>query len=96
MLVGYGQWLVDTSQNIGLSFGGNQLPYSEIAAWCDISGVSLSIWEAETVRYLSGVYVTGLHDYEGEGAAPAYISEEYKKQLAQEFAARRLEMLGVK
>lgn len=30
--------------------------FSEIAAWCDLTGVALTSWEAETLRLLSAAY----------------------------------------
>ena len=45
--------LIDHLADLGYTFEGG---YAYISAWCGLTGVHLSAWEAETVVYLSNVF----------------------------------------
>lgn len=53
-----GQHLVDYLLQLGPTIGGEPLTYQEIAAWCGLTGIVLSSWEAVTLRALSASYAS--------------------------------------
>lgn len=56
-----GAHVIDYLFRIGPLPGGEVVSFSEIAAWCDLTGVALTSWEAETLRLLSAAYGSELH-----------------------------------
>lgn len=56
-----GNHLLDYLFRIGPLPGGEVVSFSEIAAWCDLTGVVLTSWEAETLRTMSAAYGSELH-----------------------------------
>jgi hypothetical protein len=44
--------------SVGPTAGGEPLTFQEIRAWVDLTGHSLSPWEAETLRTLSAAYAS--------------------------------------
>lgn len=52
-------WFLDLSRSRGGSgFGANALSFSEIAAWCALSGERPSPYEVELIRALDGLFMT--------------------------------------
>lgn len=75
----YSQWIVDTLQGIGFSANGEVISFSELFSWGRFSGVHFSAWEAETLKYLSGVFISSSRTYaDGKDLPPPYESEESK------------------
>lgn len=90
-LSSYEQWLVDLAQNIGLSSGeGAVTPWTEIESYLTLSELELTMWEIKTIRFLSTVYVDGLHEFADEKAAPPFETEPTQEQrkAAEERRAR--------
>jgi len=82
-LSSYEQWLVDLAQNIGLSSGeGVVTPWTEIESYLTLSELELTMWEIKTIRFLSTVYVNGLHEFADEETAPPFETEASKEQRA--------------
>lgn len=63
-----------------------------------LSGVKMNLWEVETVKYLSGVYINSLQEYSEEQHVPPYLSKTYEAKLRQRYADQRLAsmMQGIK
>lgn len=89
----YEQWLIDTTKSIGLSHGGKPISFVEIESWCSLSGISLSIWEAENIKSLSGIFVDTYRTSEKLEVAPPLMSKERHEQLAKLHARRRIREL---
>ena len=87
-LSSYERWLVDLAQNIGLSSGeGAVTPWTEIQSYLNLSGLELTMWEIKTIRFLSTVYINGLHEFADEKTAPPFETESTQEQ--REAAAER-------
>ena len=61
-----------------LSGGMGPAPLSnlELAAWCDLTGIPLTPWEARTLRALSRDYLAEMHDAEDPSRPPPWHSVE--------------------
>lgn len=59
----YSQWLLATLFRIGVANNGAAVFYAEIKAWCELSGIELTLWEAESLRKLSNFYLGETHFY---------------------------------
>jgi hypothetical protein len=57
-------------------FGALPLSYQVIEAWQRCTGISLSAWEATTIRAMSAAYCRGLSDGEDSAAPPPWIDGE--------------------
>lgn len=80
-LSSYEQWLVDLAQNIGLSSGeGAVTPWTEIESYLTLSELELTMWEIKTIRFLSSVYVNGLHEFADEKTTPPFETETAQEQ----------------
>ena len=82
-LSGYERWLVDIAQDVGLASGeGVVTPWAEIESYLNLSGLELTMWELKTIRFLSTVYINGLHEFADEETAPPFETEASKEQRA--------------
>ena len=75
----YARWVVDTVQSIGMSYGGEPLPNSEILAWCQLLDIHLTAWEIDTMKHLSVVYISSARDYAKDDAIPPNETEAQKQ-----------------
>lgn len=81
LLSSYERWLVDLAQNIGLAHGeGFVAPWSEIESYLNLSGLELTMWEIKTIRFLSTVYVNGLHEFADEETPPPFETKTAQEQ----------------
>lgn len=90
-LSSYERWLVNTAQDIGLAHGeGFIAPWGEIESYLNLSELELTMWEIKTIRFLSSIYVNGLHDFSDEKTPPPFEIEATKEQreAAEERRAR--------
>lgn len=90
-LSSYERWLVDLTQDVGLSSGeGAVTPWAEIESYLNLSGLELTMWEIKTIRFLSVIYVNGLYEFADEKAAPPFETESTQEQreAAEEQRAR--------
>lgn len=81
----YAEWVVSTARQIGLGNGDGATGYGEIMAWCQFSGIPLTLWEGETVKALSDCFVSSLHEYREECLPPWMppgVREKLESQLA--------------
>ncbi len=77
----YEQWLVDLAQNIGLVHGeGAVTPWTEIESYLTLSELELTMWEIKTIRFLSTVYVNGLHEFSDEKTPPPFETKTAQEQ----------------
>ena len=87
LLSSYERWLVDLAQDVGLSSGeGAVTPWAEIESYLNLSGLELTMWEIKTMRFLSIVYVNGLHEFADEKTAPPFetdITQEQREAAAE-------------
>ncbi|MCP5006163.1 MAG: hypothetical protein GY941_19815 [Planctomycetes bacterium] len=86
----YEQHIIDITQAIGLSHGGEVTPYTEIKAWCELSGLRLNIWEVETVKLLSNTYITATHELKDDTAQPPFMTKEGQAKKNAAYAKARL------
>lgn len=81
----YAQWLVEAFQESGKASAGEVLSYAAISSWADIWGLSLTPWEAETIRILSGSYMSAYRaSDEDKNTPPPNMTVEGEKQRAQQ------------
>jgi len=48
-------------RSYGMS-GGNPLTWSDIAAWCNLTGIVLSSWEVDTIKALDMAWVASANE----------------------------------
>lgn len=75
------------AQRIGLGIVDGSNPYAEIRAWLDLSGVQLTLWEAETVRHLSSVYLNAVSTMKDDDMLPPWMPEGRREALEAQIKA---------
>ena len=88
----YSKWLIDTIQSIGFGVADNPTSYTDLLSWQQFSGINFTPWEAETLRELSLIYISGLHKYEKD-CTPPFVSESMKIKRNASIANIRRKML---
>lgn len=69
-------YVVDYLFAVGPSTGGEVLTFQEIAAWSALTGRVLGAWEAETLKALSGAYLSEYHAAEDVNRPPPFRPAE--------------------
>jgi len=66
-----------------MASGGGPAPvtHGEIAAWCDLTGIELSVWEARTLRRLSCDYLSESYRAEKADRAAPWQPELLRARL---------------
>lgn len=88
------EYLLATWREIGMfghgAMGAVPLTWSEIKAYCELTGVKLDAWEVSVIMRLSRAYVSMLSEAKSPDCAPPYITDEYldKRKKAAEDAAK--------
>lgn len=77
------QYILDLYLEIvGPYMGGLEpLTLQEIGAWCEFSGVSLSPWEAVTIRNMSRAYVVQFNRSNGTSEPAPYYRQTHKVDI---------------
>lgn len=57
--------LWEAGPGINTGYGLSVMPWQEIEAFCRLSGVALSHWEARLLRRMSRIYCSGLNRFDG-------------------------------
>lgn len=90
------EYLLATWREIGMfghgAMGAVPLTWSEIKAYCELTGVNLDVWEVGVIMRLSRAYVSMLSEAKNPDAEPPYITDEYlekRKKAAQDAAKLR-------
>lgn len=92
----YSRWLIATLFRIGIGTGDAAVSYIEIAAWCELAGIELGLWELESIRTLSITYWTAVHYYgdkEHKNELPPYTTDEGRDAWMRSIAEQRRLML---
>ena len=76
----YELFIKETLEDIGLTHQGEQLPYSEIRAWEEITGLKLTISEAEIIKHLSGLYMVELRGSAEDKARDMPYMNDYGRE----------------
>lgn len=63
------------------------LTLQEIKAWCDLSGITLTPWEATTIRNMSRSYVVQFNRSNGTMESPPYYHDAGKVDVSAKFKA---------
>lgn len=91
----YERWLLDVAQDVGLSSGeGAVTPWVEVESYLNLSELELSMWEIKTIRFLSSIYVNGLHEFADEKATPPFETEAAQEQREADAEQRARESWG--
>jgi len=81
---------------IGLLFGDQPMPHSEIGSWQRNIGIKLQPFEVRFIKRLSETYLSALHEMKSVNAqnpwddAPAYMTNEYLNAQSSRAALRKL------
>lgn len=77
----YAEWLVGVARRIGLSRGEHTTSFEEIAAWCALSRVQLTLWECETVIALSSAFVGAVQKYREAEMMPPWMPDGLRESM---------------
>lgn len=69
-----GGHLVDYLYRVGPATGGEALTFQEIVSWQEATGRQLDAWEAETLRILSGAYLSEQHEAKDPNRPPPFFA----------------------
>ena len=78
-------WLFEVGPGMSGGMGAAPLSHSEIKAWMDTTGESLTAWEVRTLRRLSNDYLLAAQEAEKQNCKAPFDSNEIaKRQHAEE------------
>lgn len=80
--------IISMMSELGLasSKGGNisQIDWGDIESWRNVTGIDISPWEAETMRHLSGVYVTQYYSSLDNGCVAPVLPQPRNRDIVAE------------
>jgi len=68
-------YLFDAGPTMAGGMGAAPLSYSELLAWQQMAQVSLTAWEAQTLRRLSAEYLAQVHDAASPDCPPPWVEK---------------------
>lgn len=79
------EYLISMLSEIGVANmrGGHlsQLDWQDIESWINVTGLDISIWEAETMRHLSGVYVNQYYASNDENCVAPVLPQPVNRDI---------------
>lgn len=82
------RYLIDLMLDVvGPNGGLLQLDMQEIKAWCELSGVELTPWEASTIRNMSRAYVVQFNRSNDSMESPPYYEDGGTVDVSAKFKA---------
>jgi hypothetical protein len=73
-------YLLEMSNSLGLAregfHGASPVSYLEMQAWMQMSGLELTVWEAQTLREMSQAYCDALHGGRDKASFPPWDEQE--------------------
>lgn len=70
------------------------MTYTEIKSWCELARITLTLWEVETVKHLSHIYLEHVELYADDSVIPPYMSDAGLQRWQNAQAALFDEALG--
>lgn len=61
----------------------SQLDWQDIESWINVTGLDISIWEAETMRHLSGVYVNQYYASNDENCVAPVLPQPVNREIVE-------------
>lgn len=62
-----------------VQIGPSEVTWQEISSWCSLTGITLSVWESNTIKRLSAIYTSCANKYHDSTAVSPYKSIEAPK-----------------
>lgn len=74
------KYLYEMGPVVAAGSGAGPVTFSEILAWCQLTGVALQPWEARLIRRLSAEYLSESHKAEKRDAQAPWRPEDVKPE----------------